>query len=55
MLVLVFFAEAVNKCLENPNWYSEQRHQLVQDYVQFTDGDSTKRLAKAAIDIANSS
>ena len=49
------FSSMVNKCLENPNWYSEQRHQLVQDYVQFTDGDSTKRLAKAAIDIANSS
>ncbi len=46
------FSSIVNKCFETPNWYFEQRNQLVKDYVQFTDGNSTKRLANLVIKLA---
>ena len=46
------FPSIVNKCLKNPNWYSKQRNQLVKDYIQFTDGNSTKRLADRVLRLA---
>ena len=48
------FSSMINKSFENPNWYSDQRKQLVRDYIQFTDGNSTKRLADTVLDLANS-
>lgn len=39
------YASAINHCLQDPAWYREQRAQLVSDYVHFTDGHSTRRLA----------
>jgi hypothetical protein len=39
------FAPTINHYLQDPNWYREQRAQLVRDYVHFTDGRSTERLA----------
>ena len=48
------FSSMVNKCLKNPNWYSKQRKQLVKDYIQFTDGNSTKRLANTIVKLASS-
>ena len=38
-------APAINKYMENPSWYEKQRSRLVSDYVCFTDGKSTIRLA----------
>ncbi len=35
---------AILRCLHEPEWYSEQREQLVKDYLHLTDGESTKRL-----------
>jgi len=43
------FSEIINRCLQEPAWYQSQRQQLVQDYVHFTDGRSTARLAKLAL------
>ena len=40
------FAPAINRCLQDPDWYKTQRAQLVHDYVHFTDGRSVERLAK---------
>lgn len=37
--------ESINHALEDPTWYRAERVQLVQDYIQFTDGRSTERLA----------
>ena len=48
------FSSIINKSFENTNWYSDQRKQLVRDYIQFTDGNSTKRLADTVLDLANS-
>jgi hypothetical protein len=35
---------AINKALDEPTWYKNQRAQLVKDYIYFTDGCSVKRL-----------
>lgn len=35
---------AIIKCLKEPEWYREQRKQMLEDYIHFTDGKSTKRL-----------
>lgn len=43
------FAPAVNRCLDEPSWYREERRRLVRDYIHFTDGNSTKRLAELII------
>ncbi len=40
------FAAAIRRCLQEPTWYQPQRAQLVGDYVHFTDGRSTERLAE---------
>lgn len=45
------FSAAVNEALNNPDGYKSERRTLVRDYVQFTDGLSTKRLAKLIIEI----
>ena len=47
------FALAINRCLAQPDWYEEQRARLVRDYVHFTDGRSTERLAELAVRIAS--
>jgi len=36
---------AINRCLASPAWYRSEREQLVRDYVSFTDGRSTQRVA----------
>lgn len=33
------------RALSEPGWYAERRRELVRDYVQFTDGQATRRLA----------
>ncbi len=48
------FSTLINKGLKEPEWYSEQRKQLVNDYIKFTDGNSTKRLAEIVVNIAES-
>lgn len=45
--------EAINRCLEEPGWMSQQRRELVQDYCQFTDGRSTPRLAELVLRLAS--
>lgn len=45
--------EAINRCIEEPGWMSEQRKELVQDYCQFTDGRSTPRLADLVLRLAS--
>ena len=47
------FAPAIRRCLEEPGWYREQRARLVGDYIPFTDGRSTERLADLAVRIAS--
>ena len=37
-------APAIRHALEDRSWYRQQRKQLVEDYVQFTDGRSSDRL-----------
>jgi len=37
---------AILRCLETPEWYREKRKQLMEDYVYFTDGLATQRLAE---------
>ncbi len=39
-------AEAIRHALADRSWYRQQRTQLVQDYICYTDGKSTERLAK---------
>ncbi len=39
-------APAIQHALDDRSWYHEQRVQLVKDYVFFTDGKSTDRLAE---------
>ncbi|MGC1375506.1 MAG: hypothetical protein WA821_04750 [Anaerolineales bacterium] len=46
------FAPAIRKALQDPAWYQAQRAQLVRDYIHFTDGHSTRRLADYALAIA---
>jgi len=46
------FAPAINRCLQDPDWYKTQRAQLVRDYVHFTDGHSVERLAKLIYQLA---
>jgi hypothetical protein len=46
------FAQAINRCLREPDWYKEQRAQLVRDYVTYTDGSSTQRLFELAMRLA---
>ena len=43
------FAPAVNKVLNDKSWYKDERERLVNDYVHFKDGSSTKRLAELII------
>lgn len=47
------FAPAITRCLEDPAWYREQRAQLVNDYVHFTDGRSTERLVDLIVKLVN--
>lgn len=47
------FAVAINRALNEPDWYKSERQTLVRDYVQFTDGRATNRLAQLAFDVAN--
>lgn len=44
---------AILKCLKEPEWYSEKRKQMVEDYIHFTDGVSTQRLAELISHYAN--
>ncbi len=37
---------SVNRALADRSWYQAQRTQLVRDYIHFTDGRSTERLAE---------
>ena len=46
------YAPAINRALAEPAWYRDQRAQLVRDYVHYTDGQSTKRLAELAVKLA---
>lgn len=46
------FAPAIRRCLAEPEWYREQRARLVADYVPFTDGRATERLAELAVHLA---
>jgi len=46
------FAPAIRRGLDQPEWYGQQRARLVRDYVPFTDGRSTERLAHLAVRIA---
>jgi len=39
-------AKAICHALADRSWYQPQRKQLVRDYIHFTDGKSTERLAK---------
>ena len=43
------FEPAIRRALEEPGWYRAQRRRLVDEYVQFTDGRSTDRLADVAL------
>jgi UDP-N-acetylglucosamine 2-epimerase len=45
----------INRCLQDPTWNKAERAQLVRDYVQFTDGQSTNRLAQLITRLANES
>jgi hypothetical protein len=47
--------QAVNRSLADRTWYREQRAQLVTDYIQFTDGRSTERVADLIACLINSS
>ena len=40
------FLAFINRGLRYADWYRQQRQQIVRDYVGFTDGCSTKRLAE---------
>lgn len=42
-------AKAINHCLLDRSWYREARKHLVDDYMHFTDGKSTDRLAELII------
>ena len=46
------FGPALRRCLEDPAWYRQQRAQIVRDYAQFTDGQSTRRLADLILKLA---
>lgn len=43
---------AINKALNDPSWYKKQREELVKDYIYYTDGKSTQRLANLMINLA---
>ncbi|HJZ78872.1 MAG TPA: CDP-glycerol glycerophosphotransferase family protein [Pyrinomonadaceae bacterium] len=45
--------EAINRCLKDPCWMRTERRTLVEDYCQFTDGRSTRRLAELALQLAS--
>lgn len=47
-------APAINHALGDRAWYKAQREQLVRDYVHFTDGKSTERLAELMIKLTRS-
>lgn len=42
------FKPKINKCLSEPHWYREGRSQIVKDYIHFTDGKATERIAAIA-------
>lgn len=44
--------EAINRCLDDRGWMREERRQLVEDYCQLTDGQSTRRLADLTLRLA---
>lgn len=46
--------EAIAKALSDRTWYSAQRARLVKDYVFYTDGKSTQRLAELISRLAGS-
>ena len=43
---------AINRCLSDRGWYQVQRAQLVKDYIHYTDGLSTQRLADLILKFA---
>ncbi len=43
--------EMINKSLNNPEWYQNERKKLVEDYIYYTDGHSTQRLLNLIIDL----
>ena len=43
---------AIQHALSDRSWYREQRAKLVQDYIYFTDGKSTERLAELIINLS---
>lgn len=46
------YTPVINRFLEDPAWYREGRALLVKDYVSFTDGESTRRLANVVLESA---
>jgi hypothetical protein len=44
----------VNRCLRDPSLYRQQRAQLVQDYVHFTDGRASQRIAELILQLVGS-
>ena len=44
---------AINKALNDRTWYKNQREQLVKDYIYYTDGKSTRRLANLMMELAH--
>lgn len=44
---------SINRFLREPEWYKNERKQLVNDYIQFTDGRSTERLLDLIIRLVN--
>jgi hypothetical protein len=46
-------ASAIRHALVDRSWYHEQRMQLVKDYIGFTDGKSTERLAELIYKLTN--
>jgi len=45
--------KAINRCIDDPAWFRTERKELVADYCQFNDGNSTKRLADLALRLSS--
>ena len=45
----------LRRYLREPVWFQQGRQRLVEDYVQFTDGKSTRRLADLALRLCTQS
>lgn len=44
------YVNVINRFREEPDWHAASRHQLVRDYVSFTDGKSTRRIASMLLE-----